>query len=87
MMPYVSGQIKFEDGDLGYKVKVTVTKKLKNTKKIGQKFKYLYFWISFMLSDSVCYYRHFDAKYGHIIQDTSPKLNYEIWKKTIYEKK
>ena len=42
MMPYVSGQIKFEDGDLGYKVKVTVTKKLKNTKKIRQKFKYAY---------------------------------------------
>ena len=37
MMPYVRGQIKFEDGDLGYKVKVTVTKKLKNTKKNSPK--------------------------------------------------
>ena len=44
MMPYVSGQIKFEDGDLGYKVKVTITKKLKNTKKIRPKFKYAYFF-------------------------------------------
>ena len=35
-MPYVSGQINFEDGDLGYKVKVTVTKKLKNTKKFAK---------------------------------------------------
>ena len=33
MMPYVSGQIKFEDGDLGYKVKVTITKK---TQKYGK---------------------------------------------------
>ena len=36
-MPYVSGQIKFEDGDLGYKVKVTITKKLKNAKKFAKK--------------------------------------------------
>ena len=76
MMPYVSGQIKFEDGDLEYKVKVTVTKKLKNTKKIRQKLKYAYFWISFMPSDSLCYYRHFDAKYIHILQDTSPKIKW-----------
>ena len=33
MMPYVSGQIKFEDGDLVYEVKVTVTKILKTRKK------------------------------------------------------
>ena len=72
-MPYVNGQIKIEDGDLGYKVKVTITKKLKNTKKIRQKYKYAYFLILFMPSDSLCYYRHFDAKYVHIVQDTRPK--------------
>ena len=76
MMPYVSGQIKFEDGDLGYKVKVTVTKKLKNTKKIRQKFKYAYFWILFMPSDSLWYHRHFDTKYIYIVQDTSPKIKW-----------
>ena len=70
MMPYVNGQIKFEDGDLGYKVKVTVTKKIKTTKKIRQKFKYAYFWISFMPSDSSCYYRHFDVKYNLISYKT-----------------
>ena len=44
MMPYVSGQIKFEDGDLVYEVKVTVTKILKTRKKKNrQKFKYAYF--------------------------------------------
>ena len=43
MMPYVSGQIKFEDGDLGYKVKVTVTEKLKNTKKNLPKIQILIF--------------------------------------------
>ena len=32
MMPYVSGQIKFEDGDLGYMVKVIVNKKKKTQK-------------------------------------------------------
>ena len=35
MMPYISGQIKFEDGDLGYKVKVTVTKNSKIRKKLS----------------------------------------------------
>ena len=35
----------------------------KYEKKIRQKFKYAYFWILFMPSDSLCYYRHFDAKY------------------------
>ena len=74
MMPYVSGQIKFEDGDLGYKVKVTVTKKHKFTKKIRQQFKYAYFWTLFMPSDSLCYYRHFDTKYVHIVQETSQKI-------------
>ena len=36
-MANVSGQIKFEDGDLRKKVKVTVTKKIQNTKKIVKK--------------------------------------------------
>ena len=36
MVSYISGQIKFEDGDLRLKVKVTVTKKLKYTKKMPE---------------------------------------------------
>ena len=36
MMPYISGQVEFEDGDLGNTVKVTITKKLKNTKKFAK---------------------------------------------------
>ena len=43
MMPYDIGQIKLEDGDLGYKVKVTVTKKTQKYEKIHQKFNYAYF--------------------------------------------
>ena len=34
----------------------------------SQKFKYAYLWISFLPSDRVCYYCHFDTKYGHIVQ-------------------
>ena len=76
MAPYVSGQIKFEDGDLRYKVKVPVTKKLENTKKIRTKFKYAYFLILFMPSNSLFYYRHFDAKYVYMVQETSPKIKW-----------
>ena len=82
-MSNVSGQIKFEDGDLRKKVKVTVTKKLRNTKKIRKNFKYAYFLISFMSSDSLCYYRHFDTTYVNSRKKQAPKINNEILKKII----
>ena len=79
-------QIKFKDGDLESKVKVTVTKKLKNMKKIRQKLKYAYFWISFMPSDSLCYYRLMPNIFiSYKIQ--AQKLNDKIWEKMIQPKK
>ena len=70
MVSNVNGQIKFEDGDLG---QGHIYQKSQKSEKNLKKFKYAYFWISFMPSDSLNHYRHYYAKFVYFLQETKPK--------------
>ena len=67
MVAYRTGSNPIEIGDLGSKVKVTVTETVcKNDEKIRQKFESRYLLNQISSFDRKLYYRHFDNKFYHI---------------------
>ena len=70
MVAYRIGSNPIEIGDLGAKVKVTVTENVckNDKKKIRQKFKSRHFLNKISSFDWKFYCRHFDTKYDHTAQ-------------------
>ena len=90
MVAYRTGSNHIESGDLGLKVKVTVTENVsKNDEKIHKKFNSAYSWIVYIYLDTPCYHRQFDTKYAYVHITQEKKLKNEIIKfgKMIHLKK